>query len=110
MSEHTNDSVKQRQGRTRVSVAIIASLGFFFVTVVTLSVLTTIGVVYALVAALPATAIVACSIMMVDAVAECFAAIVEAIVAVFAAIAEAVGAVIAAILAALAAVFSIFGG
>ncbi|MEM6495592.1 MAG: hypothetical protein AAF709_02570 [Pseudomonadota bacterium] len=99
----------QNTGRSRVTVAIIASLLLFCLVFVALWALTTLSFVYAIATATPMTIIVACSIVMVDAVGEWFAAIVEAIASIFAAIMEAIGAVIAAILAALAAVFSIFG-
>ena len=99
----------RNEGRSRLTVAIIASLFLFCLTFMALWALTTLGFVYAIATATPMTIIVACSIYMVDAVGECFATIVEAIASIFAAIMEAIGAVIAAILAALAAVFSIFG-
>ena len=110
MTKQSNNSVKQRNGRTRASVAIIASLLVFCVTAAALWALTTLSLVYAIAAAAPAAVIVACGIAMVDAVADCFAAIVDALATICAAIAEAVGAIVAAVLAALAAVFSIFGG
>lgn len=108
--QSTTKSVTQPQGRTRTSIAIIASLVIFAVTAIALWALTTLGFVYALATATPVTVLLAGSIVAVDAVGEFFAVVVEAIVAIFSTIAEAVGTVVAGILAALAAVFSIFGG
>ena len=110
MTDQLHQQPRRREARSRVTVAIIASLLIFSLVVVALWALTTMGFVYALATATPATIVVACSIFVFDAVGECFSAVVEAIASVFAAIMEAIGAVVAAILAALAAVFSIFGG
>jgi len=110
MSEQPNQSAPQRQGRSRVTVAIIMSLVIFSMMFLTLWAFTTIGLVYAVATATPATVIVACSIVMLDTVGDCFAAIIDAMASVVAAIVESIGAVFAAVLAALAAVFSIFGG
>jgi hypothetical protein len=103
MSEQSSEAAKQREGRTRASVAVIASLVIFCLVAMTLWAVTTLGLFYALASATPVTVIVACSIVLFDSIAEFFAAIVEGIV-------EALGAVVAGILAALAAVFGIFGG
>ena len=110
MREPSHDTGKQREGRSRGSIAIIAALLVFCVTAVALWSLTTIGLIYALMAAAPAMVVVACATLTLDAVADWVAAIVEALVAIFVAIGEAVAAIAAAVLAALAAVFSIFGG
>ena len=110
MTDQLHQQPSRRESRPRVTVAIIASLLIFSLVFVALWALTTIGFMYALATATPATIVVACSIFVFDAVGDCFGAIVEAVASVFAAIAEAIGAVVAAVLAALAAVFSIFGG
>lgn len=99
MTEQSTNAVKQREGRSRASVVIIASIVIFGVTTMALWALTTLGFLYALAVATPVTVVAGCGIAMVDAVAEFFAAILEAL-----------GAAVAAILAALAAAFSIFGG
>lgn len=110
MNQPPHDTVKQREGRSRGSITVIAALLVFCVTAVAFWSLTPIGLVYALMAAAPATVIVACATLTLDAVADCVAAIVEALVAIFVAIGEAIAAIVAAVLAALAAVFSIFVG
>ena len=76
MTEQLTDRAGQRKGRTRMSVALIATLVVFCVTALAVWTMTTLGLVFALATASPLAVILACSILTVDAVADCFAAIV----------------------------------